>query len=348
MARRGTNGVGALIGALLTLAAAGALSADAGPPQLVLPVDCVPGESCWIVSYVDHDPTEGVRDYACGKATYNGTSGRIKRHKGTDIAIRDATAMAAGVAVRAAAAGVVAGVRDGMDDVSVRVAGIAALEGRDCGNGVRLAHGDGWITQYCHMRKGSVAVKQGDSVEAGQVLGLIGLSGATEYPHLHVEVRKDDEVVDPFVGPMRSGECGPGDAPLWTPDVVARLPYEPTALYNAGVAAEVPKPEAVRAGRPREAPLPRKAPALSVWGDRFNVRPGDRVTLRLRDPAGRLVVDHTATVPRDQARRFVFAGRRLKASAWPAGTYHGEIRLVPAATGPGARERTVTHTVTLR
>ncbi len=336
------------LGALFVLAATAAPAADGPPPRLALPLDCVPGETCWISSYVDHDPTEGVRDYACGTATYNGTSARINRHKGTDFAIRDLAAMAAGVAVRAGADGVVAGVRDGMDDVDVHSIGVAALKGRDCGNGVRLAHGDGWTTQYCHLRKGSVVVKDRETVKAGQVLGRVGLSGATQYPHLHMEVRKDEKVIDPFVGPSRSGRCGPGEAPLWTPEVLALLPYAPTVLYNAGITAAAPKPDEIRAGRHREASLPRKAPALVVWVDMFNVRKDDQVTLRLSNPRGKLVVDHATTVPKDQARRFVFAGRRLKASAWPAGTYRAEIRLVPGWTGPGAREVSITRTVTLR
>ena len=69
-----------------------------------------------MLRYVDHDPGPGVRDYMCGGLTGDG-------HKGTDIAIRDLAAMAAGVEVRAAAAGVVDALRDGMADVSVDEAG---------------------------------------------------------------------------------------------------------------------------------------------------------------------------------------------------------------------------------
>ena len=69
--------------------------------KLDFPLECTPGFSCWIPSYVDHDPTKGIRDYACGKATYNGTSTTVSRHKGTDIAIRDMATMRAGVQVLA-------------------------------------------------------------------------------------------------------------------------------------------------------------------------------------------------------------------------------------------------------
>ena len=52
-----------------------------------------------------------------------------------------------------------------------------------------IDHGGGWRTQYCHMRQGSVRVRKGDRVRDRQRLGTIGLSGKTEFPHLHLSVR---------------------------------------------------------------------------------------------------------------------------------------------------------------
>jgi biotin carboxyl carrier protein len=37
-------------------------------------------------------------------------------------------------------------------------------------------HGNGWTSAYGHMLKGSVLVKEGDQVTAGQPLGMVGLS----------------------------------------------------------------------------------------------------------------------------------------------------------------------------
>ena len=110
-------------------------------------------------------PRRGVADYAYGRISYDG-------HKGTDIAIRDFSAMEEGMAVLAAAPGVVRRRRDGMEDIGVSEAGRAkAVKGRECGNGVVIGHGTGWTTQYCHMRRGSVDVVTGQSVTAGQRLG---------------------------------------------------------------------------------------------------------------------------------------------------------------------------------
>jgi hypothetical protein len=103
-------------------------------------------------------------------------------------------------AIAAAADGVVVDVRDGMPDVSIRVGGREAVQGREAGNRVALFHGDGWLTQYSHLKQGSVAVRKGDRVQAGQRLGEIGLSGSTEFPHLEFLATYQDRVIDPFVG----------------------------------------------------------------------------------------------------------------------------------------------------
>ncbi len=39
------------------------------------------------------------------------------------------------------------------------------------------------------MRKGTLRVKPGDIIKRGQILGLIGLSGNTTFPHVHLAVR---------------------------------------------------------------------------------------------------------------------------------------------------------------
>jgi murein DD-endopeptidase MepM/ murein hydrolase activator NlpD len=115
-----------------------------------------------------------------------------------------------GVEVQASAPGRVIGVRDGVDDISVRTIGKAAVVGQECGNGAVIEHGNGWSTQYCHMAKGSLRIKQGDLVDLGQPLGLVGLSGDTEFPHLHFTVRHQGRIVDPFAHAAPPNSCGGG------------------------------------------------------------------------------------------------------------------------------------------
>lgn len=57
------------------------------------------------------------------------------------------------------------------------------------GNLVVLQHPNGMVTFYAHMLAGSMKVSLGDTVEQGQVIGLIGSTGRSTGPHLHFEVR---------------------------------------------------------------------------------------------------------------------------------------------------------------
>jgi len=56
------------------------------------------------------------------------------------------------------------------------------------GNHVTLLHSDGRVSWLLHMQPGSVAVKNGDRVRAGQLLGRVGFSGDSLFPHLHYNV----------------------------------------------------------------------------------------------------------------------------------------------------------------
>jgi murein DD-endopeptidase MepM/ murein hydrolase activator NlpD len=296
------------------------------PPILEWPVACTPNRDCWIANHVDLDPGTGARDYACGSLTY-------ENHNGTDIAVRDRLAMEEGVEVRAAAAGRVKGVRDGVVDESVRDAGKDATRNRECGNGVVIEHGDGWETQYCHLRRGSVRVRHLQEIAAGQPLGLVGLSGLTEYPHLHLTVRHKGLVVDPFRGPKAGTQCGLADS-LWRAGDLAALPYAPGAVYNAGFAPEMPTVDSIRSGQYRKARrLEADAPALAFYVEVFGVRPGDVLELLVTAPDGGPVIERRVVFDKTQARRYSAVGRRRTAPAWPPGIYRGEARLVRADGG---------------
>src|SRR5215472_32601 len=167
-------------GASWLFSAASAAAADA--IELGMPIDCEIGRNCVIQNYVDHHVSSDARDYQCGGLTYSG-------HNGTDFRLPTLAAQRAGVNVRAAAQGQVLRTRDSMLDRSISASDVPSVTDRECGNGVLLSHGDGWETQYCHLMKDSIGVKQGDWVSTGQPLARVGLSGLTEFPHLHLTVR---------------------------------------------------------------------------------------------------------------------------------------------------------------
>ena len=71
------------------------------------------------------------------------------------------------------------------------------------GRMVEVDHGFGLKTRYAHLSAIEVAV--GDTVRKGEVVGLVGSSGRSTGPHLHYEVRIDEEAVDPMAF-VRAGE----------------------------------------------------------------------------------------------------------------------------------------------
>lgn len=101
-----------------------------------------------------------------------------------------------GAPVRAAGAGTVAAVHDGQPD-NVVIGTVDRWTDRDMarnpmtsyGNYVLIDHGGGEFTLVAHLRDGSVGVRAGDRVQAGQVVGQVGNSGASGGVHVHFERR---------------------------------------------------------------------------------------------------------------------------------------------------------------
>jgi len=288
----------------------------AGPPakpvfRMNWPVDCSLGQTCAIQNYVDDDPGPAARDYACKSRTYPG-------HDGVDIRLTSMAFERRGVNVLATAAGQVLRVRDGVEDRSIRDAPPGAVAGQECGNGVVIAHGDGWESQYCHMRRGSVAVRAGDQVQAGAVLGKVGLSGDTEFPHLHVTVRKDGKAVDPFAFGAPAGACRVGQS-LWqqTP------PYRNGEVLVAGFAAGAVQMRDVQDNGADVQPRPSRTTPIVTFVQAIGLEQGDLQRLTLIGPDGITLADNKAApLDHDKAQQLLFAGRgRVPAGGWPAGEY---------------------------
>lgn len=304
--------IGAL---LLTLAAPPVAASDF---QLQWPLDCSLGDNCHIQQYVDHDPGPRAQDYQCSSLTYDG-------HKGTDFAIPFLRDVAAGVAVRAVAPGVVHGMRDTMPDTYATEKNADRLKGRECGNGVVLRHADGWETQYCHMKQGSVRVQKGDRVEAGAQLGEVGLSGKTQFPHLHLSLRQNGEIVDPFA-PQGIDGCDRDtdrNATLWADP----LPYQPGGFLGSGFNTAVPEFRTIQSGDAAFARLSPTSQGLVFWAYAYGGRRADRIRLSITGPTGLFSV-HEITLERDQAQFFRASGKRLRNKAWPQGTYKGQAVLM--------------------
>lgn len=64
------------------------------------------------------------------------------------------------------------------------------------GNHIVIRHGFGYETLYAHLSK--YKVKRGEKVKRGDVIGYVGSTGRSEAPHLHYEVHKNGEIVNPL------------------------------------------------------------------------------------------------------------------------------------------------------
>lgn len=282
---------------------------------------CDLGTNCFIQNYFDHEPGPHFKDYACGYLSYDG-------HRGTDFRVVDEVAMAAGVPVIAAASGVVLGVRDGVPDLPVSVRGKSNLVGKDAGNGVVIDHGDGWQTQYSHLRMGSVIVAKGERVDRGQQLGMIGESGNAEFPHVDFSVRHNGVPLDPFQ-PTASAPCNAeiaADA-LWGTNAKLALSYIPTAILQLGFADHLPDRLEAQSGKLSSQQLSTGSLGLVLWAQIMGMRDGDRVDLKIEQSDGRVFVDTTQTIYGNKAVWVGGVGKRRSAQLWVPGVYHGSIRL---------------------
>ena len=109
-----------------------------------------------------------------GRVISNYGSGSGKSNDGIDISVPE------GTPVKAAENGVVIYAGDGL---------------KDFGNTVLVRHENGLVTVYGHAS--SLEVKRGEKVKRGQEIARSGMSGTTDAPKLHFEVRKDSSPVDP-------------------------------------------------------------------------------------------------------------------------------------------------------
>jgi hypothetical protein len=305
----------------LALSAVLAPAAATAPerPVLSFPLACEPGRTCEIQHYVDRDPGPGTRDYRCGPKTY-------EKHSGIDIRVLDMAAQRRGVNVLAAAPGRVARLRDGVVERTIGQPGAADVNTQECGNGVVIDHGDGWETQYCHMARGSIAVKVGDEVAAGRPLGKVGLSGKTEFPHLHLTVRHKGQMVDPFAPDMSNPAACTAQTGLWSPAALAKMPYKAGEVLNAGFTqAQVTMADVENAA---VQPFNASSPWLIFYVRAIALLPGDETELVLKAPGGAVLTQvRNPALANWRAQDLRLIGKRRPPTGWPPGVYAADYRV---------------------
>lgn len=160
-----------------------------------------------ISNFVDHDAAfpDSLEDYNCGTRTYDLDSGY--NHKGMDVFSWPFPWLKMDnddVRIVAAEPGVIIGKDDGNFDRNCSFTGEW--------NAVYVEHTDGSVVWYGHLKKDSLTAKAvGRSVQAGELLGIMGSSGQSTGPHLHLEVYDTNKnLVDPS-----SGSCNTLNDETW-------------------------------------------------------------------------------------------------------------------------------------
>jgi murein DD-endopeptidase MepM/ murein hydrolase activator NlpD len=87
-----------------------------------------------------------------------------------------------GTPVCAAREGIVIAAREDSDKGGLKP------ENLSDGNYISIQHKDGSVAHYWHLKKDGVLVNAGDTIKAGQLIGVSGNTGYSAFPHLHFEV----------------------------------------------------------------------------------------------------------------------------------------------------------------
>jgi hypothetical protein len=174
-----------------------------------------------VSAYVDQNTATGsFQDFNCGTNTYDG-------HRGTDISIWPFNFYKMDhdlVEVVAAAPGIILDKHDGEFDKNCAGNNLTA-------NYIIVRHSDGSQANYWHLKKNSLTKKAiGQTVSAGEFLGVVGSSGSSSGPHLHFEVWAGSTIatrIDPF-----SGTCNSLNSNSWWE---AQKPYTETSIVKVSV-----------------------------------------------------------------------------------------------------------------
>lgn len=284
--------------ALLCLAAAPAWA----QMPFQFPLNCTLGETCTVLRYQDTREAPGdMADPLCGTRT---TDNQI----GTFFAIANLKAMNDGILVKAVADGDVELAQDGAPD----------RPGGDCGNGLRIRHKGGWMSTYCGLRRGSVAMRENTHVKAGQALGLAGFSGQLPAPGLAFTLERYGRPYDVWSGKPVTAGCGAFN-PLMT-----GLRYEPVGVVQSGLNYQPPSSSALLKGLAPLDAIPPNAPVV-LWLQVTGAQPGDKVSFSLSQN-GKTIWESGGALGPNQP--LPYARKTAPKNGWALGPLNGKIAIM--------------------
>jgi len=175
------------------------------------------------------------------------------------------------------------------------------------GNYVNIRTKEGYTLIYRHLKANSVAVKLGQQVKAGELIGVMGSTGQSSGAHLHYEIRNPQyQSINPapYIG---------NDVPLPGSSVSTPLPVHYDVRVNAGTTLNVRS--GAGTGFPKVTEL-KNSPTLTIVEESDGA--GAKLWGKLADGRGWVALDYTTRVAAAQVR----VGSRVRVNRG-AKTYTG-------------------------
>lgn len=333
--------------------------------KLIIPIDCEYNNNCYIQNYFDIDASSNYQDYKCKKLSYD-------THKGVDFRLLDIVQLQNGVNALAAADGKVLRTRNSEQDYlyyyfvnknqdikntnKYNKLENKILNNKECGNGIVISHiinNKEYNTQYCHLKQNSITIKPGDIVKAGDIIGQVGMSGKTEFPHLHISIQETNNNkithLDPFTGKSASENpiCYKQDKfdinntnnktfknSLWSKNTLDKLIYIPTALLNFYLTDNIPDALAARGFADnyniyRKNKLDKNSDKFVFWTDIMGVYKNDIIKYKLINTENnKIIFTYDDIVKQNYVQYFSYTGKNFDNKDFYLGKYLASIELI--------------------
>jgi hypothetical protein len=287
------------------------LSSPLSAIELQFPVACRLMDNCWITNHVDLDRDKGhAEDYMCGSKTTDGS-------KSTHISLGSLSATKKNIPVIATADGQVT---------------VARHNTEFCGTRVLIDHGGGWESNYCHLNSKTLHVREGQHVKQNQIVGSIGVSGQTDWPHLSYALLRNGMVFDPFSGRTNLEGCSRASQPLW----LAKMNplYEPAHVASIGFNFGFLDGNKIKAGTLKAATaMKHDTPQMSLWTLMMNIQKGDEIEIKIIEPSGRLLKKKIIKSKKNTKYYPVYLSTLRGNFLWDKGVYKGVITVTRNVNG---------------
>ncbi len=143
------------------------------------------------------------------------------------------------------------------------------------------------------------------------------------FAHVHLQVTKDDKVVDPFLAEDKTA-CTKDGPTLWSKEAKAALSYQEGVVLGLGFADHGLDIVELETGAAMKVPSAQTPMVAYVWA--INLQKGDIVQIALIKD-GAVVQNNSDTLDRSKAQFMLFAGKKAPPTGWPKGSYKAAAKV---------------------